>query len=116
MQLNRKVVLAERFQHYIRLYYDDGHAEVLFEDMQSYLQRKRDKKGYKNAIMLHENWLYPTMNQKDSSCHWVNLHYLREYNVYCRHLLENKNLYQKVKVMYMKQIQKEMNTYRIKKL
>ena len=102
------VILVERFQHYIRVYYDDGHTEVLFEDIQSYLQQKRIKKGYKNAIVLHENWLYPTMNQKDFSCHWVNLKYLHHQNKYCQNLLHDKSLYQKARIMYIKQIQKEI--------
>lgn len=116
MRANRTVVLAERFQRYIRVYYDDGHVELLFEDMQSYLQQKREKKGYRNAIVLHENWLYPTMNQKDFSCHWVNLYCLNQHNSYYQFLLEDKSLYQKAKIMYMKQIQKEINTFRIKEL
>lgn len=47
------------------------------------------------------------MNQKDYSCHWVNLYYLRERNPYCKQLLKDKNIYQKAKVMYIKQIQKK---------
>lgn len=111
MPSNNTIILAERFHHYIKIYYSDGHTEIIFEDIKSYLQQKRAKKGYKNAILLHENWLYPTMNQKDYSCHWVNLYYLREKNPYCKQLLKDKNIYQKAKIMYIKQIQKEMNTY-----
>ena len=105
--------MVERFQHYMRVYYDDGHTEVIFEDIQGYLQQKRIKRGYKNAIVLQENWLYPTMNQKDFSCHWVNLKHLHQQNEYYQNLLHDKSLYQKARIMYMKQIQKEMNHYYI---
>ncbi len=113
LQSNKIIILAERFQQYIRVYYHDGHSEIVLEDIKTYVHQRKTR-GYKNAILFDENWLYPTMNQRDEDCCWINLHYLKNANVFYRQLLKQKNLYQKAKMMYMKQIQKNMNTYDMK--
>lgn len=114
MQSDNIIVLAERFEHCVRVYYEDGHSEVVFDDIKT-VANQRKKRGYKNAILLDRSWLYPTRNQKDDSCCWINLHYFKNANAYCRQLLTKRNLYPKAKMMYMKQIQKDINTYDARK-
>lgn len=92
----------------MRVYYNDGHSEIVFDDIKTYLHQNKGKQGYKKAIYVHENWLYPTMNQKDEYCHWINLQYLLENDSYYKELLKEKSLYHKAKMMYLKQTSKEI--------
>ena len=65
MRLNHnKVLLAERFHCYIRVYYADGHYELRDENIQDYIKQNRGKSGYKHPILIENQNLYPTIDQR----------------------------------------------------
>lgn len=79
MRLNHnKVLLAERFHCYIRVYYADGHYELRDENIQDYIKQNRGKSGYKHPILIENQNLYPTIDQKENLCCWINLGYIEE--------------------------------------
>ena len=102
MRLNHnKVLLAERFHCYIRVYYADGHYELRDENIQDYIKQNRGKSGSKHPILIENQNLYPTIDQKENLCCWINLGYIEEKNPFYIWVLQSRGLYDKAVKMYV---------------
>lgn len=107
-QLSHKVIiLIENYERGLRVYYSDGHFEVLDTNIQNIAQKRINFYKYKNPIVYKGTLLHPTQNKKDEQCQWINLDYLEEKDFSFLRLLEKKNLISKVQNMYFK-YKKEM--------
>lgn len=105
---NNIVLLVEYYHHQTRIYYSDGHYEVTTKQILEYEQKVLNERSYKNPIYIRSFLLYPTMNQKDEECRWINLSYLEEKDEFYIHLLKERQLYQKAVKMYLKYKEKEL--------
>ncbi len=103
---HNSVILIERYDEYLRVYYADGHSEIADEDIRSYIKKNKGKQGYKNPVLVNSQWLYPTVDQKDYLCCWIDLEQLDEDNEFYIHLLRQKGIYQKAISIYLKQKEK----------
>ena len=102
------IVLVERYDVYLRVYYADGHSEIIIENIQSYIIKNKGKIGYKKPILINSQWLYPTINQKNGYCCWIDLEQLDDYNEYYMNLLKQKLIYKKAVSMYLKHKENSM--------
>ncbi|MEG0367599.1 MAG: hypothetical protein RR585_12235 [Coprobacillus sp.] len=82
----------------MRLYFADGHYEIVNKQVRNYLI-KRDDQGYKKPILIYAGYLHPTKNRCDMSCKWVNLEYFIQNHYLFITLLKQKGLYEKTKKM-----------------
>lgn len=96
------VILVEKYNHGLRIYYSDGHFEVIDGNIQNLSQERINFYKYKNPIVYEGVLLHPTQNKKDEQCLWVNLDYLEEKDSAFIELLKKKNLTSKVQNMYFK--------------
>lgn len=100
------VILIENYDQYTRVYYSDGHNEIVNEQVKNLIPKRKDRKGYKNPILFEDVYLHPTHNQKEKDCKWINLAYLEEKDPLFIHLLEEMNLYDKAVKMYLREKEK----------
>ena len=102
MRLNNEtLIMVEYDKKHLRLHYADGHYEIVHGTIRDYMIKNR--KGYKNPILIHNHYLYPTRNIQDISCRWINLELYEENNYYYQFLLENYDLESKALNMFLKQ-------------
>ena len=102
-QLSHRVaVLIENYNEYTRVYYADGHYEIIHKSSRHLKRINRTNHKYKNPIVFESSLLFPTCNQKDYQCKWINLDYLVEKDVSYIHLLEEKGLKTKSQEMFQK--------------
>lgn len=92
--------MVEHDKKHLCLHYADGHFEIIPGKIHNYMIK--NKKGYKNPIVIDNYLLYPTKNIHDDSCKWVNLEFYEENNHYYVFLLENYGLEPQVRKMYLK--------------
>lgn len=100
------IVLVERYDIYIRVYYADGHSEIIVDNIQNYIIKNKGKIGYKKPILINNQLLYPTIDQKNDYCCWIDLEQLDDYNEFYMNLLKQKSIYEKAIAMYLKQKEK----------
>ena len=92
-QLSHRIaILIENYNGYIRIYYADGHYEIILKSSRDLERMSRKNHKYKNPIVFESSLLFPTHNQKDYQCKWINLDYLAEKDISYIHLLEEKGL------------------------
>ena len=96
------IILVERYDEFTKVYYADGHSEILSNQMQFYLKQRKSKQGYKNPIMMGMIKLYPTLGERNQDCCWINLDYLEQRNSFYISLLEEKKLIKASQKMYLK--------------
>lgn len=100
------IVLMENFEQFTRVYYADGHYELCQQRIKDILPKQQGSSGYKRPVYYENVYLYPSQNQKDRECKWINIDYLDEKDPIFIHLLVHKNLYQKAVHMYLKEKEK----------
>lgn len=96
------IILVERYGIYLRVYYADGHSEIIDDNIQSYIIKNKGKIGYKKPILINNQLLHPTIDQKNYLCCWIDLEQLDEYNEFYIKLLKQKSIYEKAITMYLK--------------
>lgn len=105
---HNRIILIERYDRYLRVYYADGHSEIADEDIQFYIKKNKGKRGYKNPILINSQKLYPTIDQKSYFCCWIDLEQLDDDNEFYIHLLNQKAIYHKAISMYLKQKEEKL--------
>ncbi|MBS5599482.1 MAG: hypothetical protein KHX41_11330 [Coprobacillus cateniformis] len=102
-QLSHRIaILIENYNGYIRIYYADRHYEIILKSSRDLERMSRKNHKYKNPIVFESSLLFPTHNQKDYQCKWINLDYLAEKDISYIHLLEEKGLKTKSQEMFQK--------------
>ena len=97
-QLSHRIaILIENYNGYIRIYY-----EIILKSSRDLERMSRKNHKYKNPIVFESSLLFPTHNQKDYQCKWINLDYLAEKDISYIHLLEEKGLKTKSQEMFQK--------------
>lgn len=102
-QNHNVIVLIERYEQYIRLYFADGHTEIADIRINEYIHKNKGKPGYKHAIMMNQQNLYPTLDQKNKKCQWINVHYFEASDGLYFRLLRNKDILQRAMKIYLKE-------------
>jgi len=95
------IIIVERYHQYVRIYYADGHSEIIDQRINNFQNGQR-KSGYKNPICVADECLYPTMNQRDEECRWINLEYFEEKDPFFLQTLKKKGLFSKSLRMYLR--------------
>lgn len=106
--LNKDIILMiENSEGDLKLYYADGHNEILIvDDFQDYIVKQNS--GYKHPIYIQNQWLYPIMSYRDERCIWIHLECFEEYCYAFIPLLKHRNLNVKVRKMYLKYVEKKL--------
>jgi len=99
--------MIERDKEYLKLFYADGHSEMLLDNIQKYIVKINT--GYKNPIYLQEQQLYPTTNYENENCIWIHFDYFEEYCHLLLPFLKKRNITNMVKRMYLKHVEKRLN-------
>lgn len=102
------VVFLESYGRYLKVYYSDGHMEIVEEKIQNLISKGDKKIGYKNPIFYKGVYLYPSKSIKEKDCQWINLDYLDEKDSLFVQLLLDKNLYEKAIKMYLREKEKKL--------
>lgn len=105
---NNIILLVENYHHHTRIYYSDGHYELTTKQILEYEHKILNERSYKNPIFVRSSLLFPTMNQKDPKCTWINLSYLDEKDEFYIRLLDERHLYEKAVKMYLRVKEKEL--------
>ena len=56
--------------------------------------------GYKRPVKVGQEFLFPTQNQRDYECKWVNLDYLVQDDLNYMMLLKEKGIYERTQKMF----------------
>lgn len=107
---NGTIILIENASHCLRVYYADGHSELVKKDLSDFAILSKVKSGYKNPIQIGDDFLYPTKNKRDKDCCYVNLKCFDYHNDYFIELLKTKNLLEKSKKEYLHHKLKAINS------
>ena len=83
------------------------HCEFVELDINS-LHVHDDVQTYKKPIEYFGHRLYPTKNQKEDDCKWINLAYIDEQDKNFIMFLYNKGVLEKTKKMYFKYKEKQL--------
>lgn len=103
IQLTRNIIiLIEKYEKFLKFYYADGHYEFFNSTIRSLTNKEKKSSGYKQPIHINGQELYPTQNQRDLKCKWINLAYIDEQDINYMLLLKEKGLIEKTKKMYFK--------------
>ncbi|MFR7590181.1 MAG: hypothetical protein ACLUVC_01940 [Longibaculum sp.] len=108
MQSNHNLpILIENYEEWLRVYYADGHYEILDENIREQVSEYVHLYKYKNPVIWQSALMHPTHNHSDCQCAWINLDYLEEKDNLFIRLLKQKELLSKAQTMYLK-YKKEM--------
>lgn len=93
LQLNSHIVLLiENSFRCLKVYYVDGHWELIQKGLYEFADICGRRNGYKNPIEIGNDCLFPTQNKREISCCWVNLHHFDCCDRHFIGLLNSKNL------------------------
>ena len=95
------VILIEKASQFHKVYYSDGHSELINHELIRYINKTEHKNRYKTPIVVGSDYLHPTQNKRDINCRWINLQCFDHNNEYCIKLLKSKNLFEKAKKEYI---------------
>ncbi|MCD8027784.1 MAG: hypothetical protein LUF02_03795 [Erysipelotrichaceae bacterium] len=96
-------ILVERYYDSVKIYFGDGHCEVLDEKIEDYIGKEKSRARYKAPIEVYGQFLYPTKDKKEKDCVWVNLDYLDNIDKNYIAMLKSKNVFDKTIKMFLKQ-------------
>lgn len=103
LQLSHSLpVLIEHYHQWLRVYYADGHYEMLQGSIRDFTNQNIYLYKYKNPVTWGTSLMHPTQDRKDQNCQWINLDYLEEKDSLFINLLKQKNLLQITQNMYLK--------------